>query len=110
AKLRPEDPVRVALTEIHKAGERATALTRQLLAFSRKQVLMPVVLDLNTIIADMEKMLRRLIGEDVILTVIAGADLWKVKADPGTHLRAVLYDQRSDQRNRPRPIDRIRHR
>jgi nitrogen-specific signal transduction histidine kinase/CheY-like chemotaxis protein len=89
-KLRPEDPFRIPLTEIYKAGERATGLTRQLLAFSRKQVLMPVVLDLSTIIADMEKMLRRLIGEDVILTFLAGADLWKVKADPGQMEQVVM--------------------
>ena len=89
-KLRPEDPLRIPLTEIHKAGERATGLTRQLLAFSRKQVLMPVVLDLNTIIADLEKMLHRLIGEDVTLTVLAGPDLWQVKADPGQMEQVVM--------------------
>src|SRR5205085_305041 len=88
--LRPEDPVRVALTEIHKAGERAAGFTRQLLAFSRKQVLMPAVLDLGMIIADMEKMLHRLIGEDVMLTVNAGTDLWKVKADPGQMEQVVM--------------------
>jgi len=90
AQLRPEDPLRAPMTQIRKAGERAAGLTRQLLAFSRKQVLMPVVLDLNAIIAEMEKMLRRLIGEDVILTVHAGADLWKVKADPGQMEQVVM--------------------
>lgn len=81
--LRPEDPLRMPLTEIKKAGERATGLTRQLLAFSRKQVLMPAVLDLNTILADMAKMLNRLIGEDIALKILPSSDLWKVKADPG---------------------------
>ncbi len=90
AKLGPEDPLRMPLTEIRKAGERAAALTRQLLAFSRKQVLMPVVLDLGTIIADMAKMLPRLIGEDVALTVIAGPDLWQTKADPGQMEQVVM--------------------
>ncbi len=83
SSLRPEDPLRVPLAEIRKAGERATGLTRQLLAFSRKQVLQPVVLDLNGILAEMEKMLRRLIGEDIALNVLFGKDLWHVKADPG---------------------------
>lgn len=81
--LRPGDPLRMPLTEIKKAGDRATGLTRQLLAFSRKQVLQPAVLDLNTILADMAKMLNRLIGEDIALTILPSPDLWRVKADPG---------------------------
>jgi PAS domain S-box-containing protein len=89
-KLRPEDPLCLPLSEIRKAGERATGLTRQLLAFSRKQVLAPVVFDLNETIADMDKMLHRLIGEDVALTAHAGSDLWKVKADPGQMEQVVM--------------------
>jgi two-component system cell cycle sensor histidine kinase/response regulator CckA len=88
--LRPEDPLHVPLTEIHKAGERSSVLTRQLLAFSRKQLLMPVVLDLNTILEEMEKMLRRLIGEDIALTLLLGTNLWRVKADPGQIEQVVM--------------------
>ena len=69
--------------EIRKAGERAAQLTRQLLAFSRKQVLQPVVLNLNSIIPDTDKMLRRLIGADVDFLTSLEPELWPVKADPG---------------------------
>jgi two-component system cell cycle sensor histidine kinase/response regulator CckA len=82
-QLREEDPLREEIREIQRAGERAADLTRQLLAFSRKQVLAPVVLGLNAIVVDMEKMLRRLIGEDVDLTAMLAPDLWSVQADPG---------------------------
>ena len=75
--------------EIQKAGERAAALTRQLLAFSRKQVLQPVVLDLNGLVRNLDTMLRRLIGEDVQLTTALHADAAGVKADPG-QLEQVL--------------------
>ncbi|MGH9893617.1 MAG: ATP-binding protein, partial [bacterium] len=66
-----------------RAGERAAALTRQLLAFSRKQILQPQVMSLNTTVAEMERMLRRLIGDDIDLVVTATQDLGNVKADPG---------------------------
>jgi hypothetical protein len=69
--------------EIRKAGQRASGLTRQLLAFSRKQVLEPRILDLRHIVADVEKMLRRLIGEDVQMLTVTAPDLLRVKADPG---------------------------
>jgi two-component system cell cycle sensor histidine kinase/response regulator CckA len=71
------------LVEIHKAGERATLLTKQLLAFSRQQTLDPKVADLNEVIADMDSMLRRLIGEDIDFTVRHGAHLGLVKVDVG---------------------------
>ena len=64
-ELRDGDPLRADLEQIRHAGDGAALLTRQLLAFSRKQVWQPVVLNLNTVIADMQSMLKRLIGEDV---------------------------------------------
>jgi two-component system cell cycle sensor histidine kinase/response regulator CckA len=76
-------PLRQGLDEIQKAGERAANLTRQLLAFGRKQVLAPVVLDLNAVVADMEWMLRRLIGEDIEVVTVPDPDLGRVKADRG---------------------------
>jgi PAS domain S-box-containing protein len=77
------DPLRRDIEEIKKAGERAANLTRQLLAFSRKQVLRLRVLDLNTIVLDIEKLLRRLITEDVELVTRLQPHLTRVKADPG---------------------------
>lgn len=77
--------------EIEKASRRAVSLTRQLLAFSRQQVLEPVVLILNTLVADMEKMLPRLIGEDIDLKLILAPTLGQVKADPG-QLEQVLMN------------------
>ena len=68
---------------IYKTGERAAALTRQLLAFSRQQVLQPVVLNLNAVTDDMNKLLRRLLREDIELTTILAPSLRRVKADPG---------------------------
>ena len=73
----------VYLTEVKDAGERAASLTRQLLAFSRRQVLAPQVLDLNAVVSNLEKMLRRLIGEDVKLRTVLDPSLGRVKADPG---------------------------
>jgi PAS domain S-box-containing protein len=81
--LEPSDPIRSHLEEIKNAGSRAALLTRQLLAFSRQQVLAPRVLDLNDLVADVEKMLRRLIGEDIEMAIVRGPALWGVKADPG---------------------------
>ena len=77
------DPNRYDVLEIKKAAERASSLTRQLLAFSRKQVLQPKPLDLNSIVSGFDKMLRRLIGEDVELITALGENLGHVKADPG---------------------------
>jgi signal transduction histidine kinase len=69
--------------QIHKAADRASSLTRQLLVFSRRQVLQPKVLDLNVLVTEMDKLLRRLIREDVEFTFVPGDDLKSVKADPG---------------------------
>ncbi len=74
---------RTMLEEIRKAGERAAGLTRQLLAFSRKQVLQPRLLDLNDLVANVQKMLSRLIGEDIQLFTTLDPSLGPVKADPG---------------------------
>jgi two-component system cell cycle sensor histidine kinase/response regulator CckA len=82
-RLQPEDSLRHNIEEIRKAGDRAASLTRQLLAFSRKQVLQPKVLDLNAIVTDLEKMLRRLIGEDIDLRTVLQPELASIKADPG---------------------------
>jgi len=76
--------------EIKKAGERAAALTQQLLAFSRRQVLRPQSLDLNTVIEDSDKMLRRLIGEDIGLVTQMGQELWPIYADPGQMSQVII--------------------
>jgi CheY-like chemotaxis protein len=83
ALLGTNDPIRANLEEIKKAGERAASLTHQLLAFSRKQLLQPEVLDLNLVIDDLNKMLRRLIGEDIELVTLLDPKLGKVMADRG---------------------------
>ena len=89
--MSPADPVRADIEEIKKAGERAAQLTRQLLAFSRQQILEPRILDLNEVITGMDEMIRRLVGEDVAVRTVPGKDLGKVKADPG-HLEQVLMN------------------
>jgi two-component system, cell cycle sensor histidine kinase and response regulator CckA len=81
---------RLKLEQIVKATQRASGLTRQLLAFSRKQIVDPKVLDLNALLSDLEKMLVRLIGEDVDLAIVLGADLGRVKADPGQLEQVVM--------------------
>ena len=80
--LRPDDPLLKNFGEIRKAGERAANLTRQLLAFSRKQMLQPKILDLNHIVTDMSNMLGRLIGENISLSMVYHPKLGSVKADP----------------------------
>ncbi len=81
--LKPEDPLRTDLEEVRKAGKRAADLTRQLLAFSRQQVLQPKVLDLNQVMTAMDRLLGRLLGADIEVTVLCGQGLGRVKADPG---------------------------
>lgn len=81
--LATEEPLRADVFEIKRAGERAAALTRQLLTFSRQQVAEPRVLDLNTLLAGIERMLRRLIGADVRLTMLTSSTLGRILADPG---------------------------
>ena len=82
ADWRPAQPLRTHLEEIQKAAQRSADLTRQLLAFARKQTVAPKVLDLNETVAGMLKMLRRLIGEDIDLAWMPGAGLGPVKIDP----------------------------
>jgi PAS domain S-box-containing protein len=89
-QLAGEDPLKGKVGQILKAAERAAGLTRQLLAFSRKQVLQPKILDLNTVVSDMDKMLRRLIGEDVEFTTLLEPHLGSVRADPGQIEQVVM--------------------
>lgn len=89
-QLHSADPLRDGVKEIITAGERSAALTRQLLAFSRRQTLQPVVLNLNKIITNLEKMLGRLIGEDIRLTLVLANDLNHVKVDPGEIEQVIM--------------------
>ncbi|HLN58800.1 MAG TPA: ATP-binding protein [Thermoanaerobaculia bacterium] len=90
-QLPADHPLRQEVEQIRKAGERAAALTRQLLAFSRTQVLLPQLIDVGEIVADIDKMLRRLIGEDVDLVTVCDPRTGRVKADPG-QLEQVLMN------------------
>ena len=81
--LGPSSALCSDVDEVLKAAERATSLTRQLLAFSRRQMIAPVAINLNDLILDMDKMLRRLVGEDIELVTIPGEELWAVRVDPG---------------------------
>jgi PAS domain S-box-containing protein len=82
-KLDPHDPIRHDVEEINKAGERAASVTGQLLAFSRRQIMQPKVLNFNDVVRSMDKMLQRLIGEDVELETRTQAGIPNVKIDPG---------------------------
>ena len=88
--FREEDPIFHHLEGITKSAERAAALTRQLLAFSRKQLLQPRVTNLNTVITNLEPMLRRLIGEDIDLVILLDQALKAVKADPGQLEQVIM--------------------
>jgi len=88
--LVPGQPSYEYAVEIEKAGQRAVSLTRQLLAFSRQQVLEPVILNLNTLVSEMEKMLPRLIGEDIELNLFLDPAIGQVKADPGQIEQVVM--------------------
>jgi PAS domain S-box-containing protein len=89
-RIGPDPALRAPAQEIANAAERATTLTRQLLAFSRKQMLAPKVLDLNGIVTENLKMLTRLIGEDIDLVMVPGAELGAVKADPGQIEQVIM--------------------
>jgi two-component system, cell cycle sensor histidine kinase and response regulator CckA len=88
--LPPDDPNRELLAEVRRSGERAAGLTRQLLAFSRKQVLQPQAVNLNVLLDDLLKLLGRLIGADVELALVPDPALGLAKADPGQFEQAVI--------------------
>jgi len=89
-QIEGNDELKADLIEVQRAGERAAVLTRQLLAFSRKQVLQPRVLNLNDVLRDLESLLKRLIREDVELTLSCGVDLPNVNVDPGQIEQVVV--------------------
>jgi two-component system CheB/CheR fusion protein len=84
------DPKREGLQEIKKAADRAASMTHQLLAFSRRQVLQPKVLTLNSIVSDLERMLRRLIGEHIELVIVSDEMPGPVRADPGQIAQVIM--------------------
>ncbi len=88
--LQPGDPHRADVEEIHRAGTLAAGLTRQLLAFSRKQIIHPTVLDLNDVVSDIRTMLGRLIGDDVKVVLSLGHELARVNADRGQVEQIVM--------------------
>src|SRR5207248_11055137 len=89
-RLQPDDRLRRNLAEIKKAGDLAASLTRQLLAFSRKQVMQPKVIDLNVVITELERMLGRMIGEDIALRTTLQSGLGSVRADPGQMEQVIM--------------------
>jgi PAS domain S-box-containing protein len=90
SELKEDHPLRENLDGIHKATDRATDLVRKILAFSRRQTMEMKVLDLNTLLTDLDKLLRRIIGEDIELVTILAEDLGSVKADPGQIEQVIL--------------------
>jgi PAS domain S-box-containing protein len=88
--LQEEGPLKRAIEEIHKAGDRASILTHQLLAFSRRQILELKIVNLNDILGNLNKMLRRLIGEDIELVTKLEEDLGNVRVDPGQMEQVVM--------------------
>ncbi len=89
-RMGENNPMRRNAQQIQEASQRATALTRQLLAFSRKQMLAPSVLNVQNVVNDMEKILRRLIGEDIEFHNVAPTNLWRVKADRSQVEQVIL--------------------
>jgi len=86
-----KSPLRHNLEEIRKAGQRSAELTQQLLAFSRKSVLKPETINLNSVVNDTSALLKRLIGEDIVLETVLRSDLHQVKVDPG-HLSQIIVN------------------
>jgi two-component system cell cycle sensor histidine kinase/response regulator CckA len=89
--LSPEDPSYQHVQRIQNAGQRATNLTKQLLAFSRREITEPRILNLNDLIDDLSKMLRRIIGEDIELVIEQAEALWPVEIDP-TQVDQILMN------------------
>jgi len=89
-KLKEGDPLKASIQEIQKASQRAADLTQQLLAFSRRQILEFKILNLNTILRDMDKMLRRILGEDIELVTLLTEDLGRIKTDPSQIEQMIL--------------------
>jgi PAS domain S-box-containing protein len=89
-RLPLNDPHRKLAGNILNSGQRATGLVKQLLAFSRKQIVEPKVLDLNEVVANMDKMLRRIIGEDLEMITLLASDLWPVKVDPAQIEQVII--------------------
>jgi PAS domain S-box-containing protein len=90
SKINSNDPIHNQIRQINDAANRAESLTRQLLAFSRKQIMKPRVIDLNNLIHEMEDMLERLIGADINFTINLSSDLGKIKADPGQIEQVIM--------------------
>lgn len=88
--LKQGDPLRADIEQVAKAGDRAVSLTRQLLAFSRQQILEPVVIDLNATVASIEPMLRRLLGESIDMSLVSEPSLGRVSADPGQIEQVIM--------------------
>jgi nitrogen-specific signal transduction histidine kinase/CheY-like chemotaxis protein len=97
-QMAKDHPMRREAEEIRKAGEQAATLTRQLLAFSRRQNLQPKVLDLSSLVSRIEGMLHRLVGGDVALRTSFGENLWRVKADP-VQIEQVLVNLAANSRD-----------
>lgn len=89
-RLSNNTPIRKEIEQINKVGNRAASLTSQLLAFSRQQILEPTIVDLNAIVAEMDKMLRRLIGENIDLITIFDPQLGRIRSDPGQLEQVIL--------------------
>ncbi len=89
-EIKEDGPLKLNIEEIRRAADKAADLTHQLLAFSRRQIMKMKVLDLNTILRNLDKMLRRVIGEDIELVTILAEDLGRVKADPGQIEQVVM--------------------
>jgi signal transduction histidine kinase len=83
ADLEPDSPLRKYVEEIRQAAERGAGLTRQLLVFSRKKNVQPIVLDLNDVVKNVDKMLHRLIGENIEMMIVSGKEIGRIKADSG---------------------------
>jgi CheY-like chemotaxis protein len=89
-ELGASDPMRAEVEEVERAADRAAALTRQLLAFSRQQVLAPKVIDLNAVVSNMDKLLKRLLGEDIDLFAVLDQKIGSVRADPGQIEQVIM--------------------